>query len=132
MEALESYKSAIKEQIEKDLANPIAFKQISPYLRSQRSGITSRTYQYLQLYKMITGEPNSKSQVELAYKLILGRPADLGGLLAHQKTLKYKGVKGLIMELRYSAEGRKKSNTISGLFIPYCKYKLKSWLSRTN
>ena len=130
MGSFETYRSKISDQIKKELVNPSEINLPSSLERRKRAGISLDTYDYLELYNSIKSESSIKAQVDLAYSLILKRPADQEGSLIHQEILKTNGMIALIAQLRYSKEGRKKNTPIKGLFVPYMKYRFKHWLSK--
>lgn len=124
-------KNTVKKLIAQELSSPSEFRVPNPYTREQRAGIDSPQFDFKQLYQSLIAEKSLQEQVELAYKLILKRPADREGSLTHQETLKDGGVIALIARLRYSEEGRKAKTPIKGLMGPYIKFRLRHWLLKS-
>ena len=129
MDKLKQYKASINELIALDQDKPQKVTLQNPQARMRRAGITPHAMHFKELYNLLLEETSIQEQVELAYKLILKRPADLEGSLRHQELVKNHGITALVTHLRYSQEGQAKKTTIKGLLRPYIKQKLRHWLA---
>lgn len=110
-EALSPNKNGFPSPIDRWSRNQLYYKSLPPFPLSSKF-----------LEKALELELDDKARVELAYKLILQRPADRAGLEFYQKMLQEKGPLFLLGTLRYSKEGRAKNTPITGLAFPfYCE-----------